>query len=282
MFNENLRHYCWRMISNHVWISTGKATSRRSRLSSSGRESREGDSEASARRHKKRRSEDRGSRSNVTTGSGGLGGIGASSNAASSNHSVSSYLWNFLGKFNPYAAAAATPCSSKQAMQSKPAPRKVDPEEAAQRRLDIEKNRTERQRRRKQERMVQTERFIKSMRLLHLNDRSALTKMSGNTQKHAKRTTTENDDEEDVNDENEDDEDYTDEEEEGEENFKDFTFHLYRQTAPIFKERLQHLEQKLAVRKLAFFTVLYALWFDALLLQSLLLPPVIPSLRISN
>ena len=65
----------------------------------------------------------------------------------------------------------------------------------------------ERQKRRVQERILQTERFIKSMRLLQMNDRSG--------------------------------------EISTEDPFEDYTFHLYRQMAPDFEVRCKSLEHKL-------------------------------------
>jgi len=69
----------------------------------------------------------------------------------------------------------------------------------------------ERQRRRVQERMLQTERFIKSMRLLQMNDRSGEIST------------------EDVIDQR----------------FDDYTFQLYLQTVPDFGDRCKRLENKL-------------------------------------
>lgn len=223
-------------------------------MSSSGRESREGDSEVSGgRRHKKRRSEDRSSRSGGTGAALGLGASGGVGN------SVSNYLWSFLGKFNPYASTAPRPPPEK------PPPKKkvVDtPEEAEKRRLDIEKNRGERMRRRKQERMLQTERFIKSMRLLHLNDRGALHQMQAEGEEEAtergrrrrRKSKVEGEEDDDMvgsggeeEDGIEDDDDENWEGVDGDEQYSDFSLHLYRKTMPIFQERLKTIEQKLAV-----------------------------------
>lgn len=83
-------------------------------------------------------------------------------------------------------------------------------EERAKLQEDIEKDRLERQRRRMQERILQTERFIKSMRMLQMNEQS--------------RTVSPSD-------------------ENGA--FEDYTFHLYRQMAPDFEDRCKSLERKL-------------------------------------
>lgn len=66
-----------------------------------------------------------------------------------------------------------------------------------------------------QERIFDVERYIKTMKLLQLSQRSGLIN-------------------EDDNEENE--------------AYHDYTFHLYRQTVPDFDDRCKNLEKKLAVR----------------------------------
>ena len=81
-----------------------------------------------------------------------------------------------------------------------------------------------------QERVLETERFIKSMRLLQLNDRSgeiSVTPVEGNQ-------------------------------------FEDYTFHLYRQMAPNFEERCKYLEKKLFYSvspKLGYPVFILLVWF---------------------
>lgn len=213
-----------------------KAGGRRSRMSSSGRESR-GDAAAShppdpelshGRKHKKRRSEDRSGRAGP-----------APATSPGSANTVSTYLWNFLGRFNPLGSVAAAGVAPDKPPHKKMV---VDPEEQERRRQEIERNRAERQRRRKQERALHTERFIWSMRLLQLNERGALHQMEGDAQEERRARRRHECLEVDGGSE--------EEEEEEDPQFSDYTYSLYRSTAPMFQERLKTIEQKLSVRKI--------------------------------
>jgi len=216
--------------------------SRRSRLSSSGRsDSREGDTTESLSRSnkKKRRSEER------------------LAKGPENSVSVRSFLYQFIEEqlFGP--SRPATSASSHSRSRSLDRNREYRPIECEEdsssddedeengiggsrkqsvvrrnknddpdgevRRAEIEQNRLERQRRRAKERKLAVERFIKSMRLLQLNDRG---------EEEERRVGTE----------------FL----EGEEPYEDYTFHLYRKVGPDFEERRRFLEQKLSVSVIVF------------------------------